>query len=133
MLNAMDIFTFLLLGGFAFYHGLRLLRTGKPCSFGLVSIIIFIAYGLPIFYRHIWGPIGDDRFAEALESASIRLRADCFVVGGILILWFFSRKSVARRLDEISWYTPVVNMRLLSLFSAVSWLILFLPMPGSCP
>ncbi len=128
MIAFFDTITFLVLLIIAVRQLWRIFTTGKPSTFSLVYIGIFIIYGLPLVYKYTLPEFELGRLPESMRETGVQIQYNFIVLAGIIMLWLTSIRGPASKAKSFKWDVADVEWSRLKFFVWISWFLLFLPL-----
>ena len=121
-----DTLAFITLLFFAGKGLINVIKTSRPRSIDLLSMIIFIAYGIPITLKYLYNLDYDYRFEDYLGSNATRIRCNIILIIGVSILNFSARSN--KNFSHQLFALPSINYTYMQLFAYISWFFLLLPL-----
>lgn len=123
-----DIITFSILFIFAVRYMWLFFRTVTPSSAALVSIMIFVMYGIPITFKYIgMGGYYNATFNAALMDQAVHWKYNLVVLVGVFILWLTSIRGPVSKLKGFLWSDISIDLTRLQIATIFAWLALLLP------
>lgn len=106
----------------------RIYTIGKPSTFGLVYIAIFVIYGLPLIYKYTLPEFALGAFPTSMGKASVQLQYGLILLVGVTLLWLTSINGPASKSQMFTWDAADVDFSRLHFFAQLGWFSLFMPL-----